>query len=214
MQRCTAELHSCVHYVPDSVDRRHFRLSKPLNDFNRRPLRAIWSGAPNKVDELLPILPLLHERKIPLTVITSADHLPAFTRRALSLVRIPYRFVPWRYASFPQRILDGEICLVYRSVDNTYNQGHSFYKIAVFMAQGVPVLASPVPSYAEVIRDGENGRIVAENGVEAWGAEIDEINADRTRLVEWSQRSVAAIEPYATQQVVEQYVQLFQTVCG
>lgn len=210
----TAQVHEAVHYIPDSIDFRHFHFTKAAEDFDRQPLRAIWSGAPNKVDELTPILPLLRARRMPLTVITSSGHLPTYVRHALGRGGLPYRVALWRYASFPKRILEGEICLVHRAVDNSYNQGHSFYKVAVFMAEGVPALASPVPSYAEIIQDRENGGIIADNSVDAWGAALDAILADRNLLAEWSRKSVATVAPYSAQRVAEQYLQLFEKVCA
>src|SRR5690606_18146179 len=111
----------------DSIDQRHFRYVKPETDFHRPTLRAIWSGAPNKVVELAPILPLLRRHGFPLTIITSKRHLPEYLRHLVRDWRLPYRFLLWDYLSFPRQILQGELCVAYRPTDNTYNQGHSFF---------------------------------------------------------------------------------------
>ena len=150
------EFHPTVEYVPDSIDARHFSLRKNLQDFSRPRLRAIWSGVSVKARELEPILPLLAERDIELVVLSDRRQRLRLGGRAWRR-GYPQRFMRWDYQTFPSQILEGDFCLVYRVVDNTYNSGHSLFKIGVFLAQGVPAIASPVPSYREVLADGEAG---------------------------------------------------------
>jgi len=77
------EFASWVEYLPDSINRRHFYHTKLVENFYQPKLRAIWSGIATKAGELDPILPLLRERNISLTIISNQ-------KPALS---IPYRFL-------------------------------------------------------------------------------------------------------------------------
>ena len=196
-----AEHHPRAVYLSDSIDMRHFRLAKDPGDFRRPHLRAIFSGVTQKSRELEPILPLLQRRGIPLTVISNG-------RPELST---PYSFVQWSYESFPHDILSGEICLTCRPVDNPYNRGHSLFKIGVFMSQGVPAIASPLPSYQEIIREGTGGRLC--DSAAAWEEALDSVLEDRELLVRWSQEARSNLAEYATDRMIEGYLELFKTLC-
>jgi glycosyltransferase involved in cell wall biosynthesis len=123
---------------------------------------------------------------------------------------IPFEFVRWRHATAPHDLLRGDVCIAPRDVDNAYNRGHSFFRIGVFLAQGVPVLAGPVPSYAEVLRPNDNGLVCAT--AEEWNAALDSLLEDRDRLARWSPAAVAAMAPYSTDAIAVRYAALFHSL--
>lgn len=193
--------HPWVVYLPDSIDIRHFCFGKPKSDFVRKQLRAIWSGISPKARELEPLLPLLHRHGIPLVVITNQ-------KPSLSM---DYHFRRWSYKDFPHQLLEGEICVAPRRVDNPYDLGHSLYKIGIFMSQGVPAIASPVPSYAEVLKDGRGGMLC--HTIEEWDKALDIALQERDALLIWSEQAKEVMRPYHTNHVADQYVSLFQELC-
>ena len=202
-----AERHARAVYLPDSVNPEHFRYVKPRGDFFRERLRAIWSGYAAKAGELAPLLPLLRERGIDLAIVSEkAPRLtvPGFLFRR----RFGFGYVPWRYATFPESILRGELCLGSRALDTSYNLGHSIFKIGVFMAQGVPALASPVPSYAELLGDGSGGRLCVTQ--DDWVDALDAVTRDRELLAAWSEGARAKAGPFLTPVVAERYANLFR----
>jgi glycosyltransferase involved in cell wall biosynthesis len=203
------EYHGTVEYIPESIDRRHFTEAKSSDDFDKNTLTAIWSGWSNKARELEPVAPLLTERGIDLVLVT--DRRPRF-REARPGRRGRVRYRRWRYQSFPRQIVEGDVCLSHRNVDNPYNRGHSLFKIAVFMAEGVPALASPVPSYFELIGDGRGGRICRSRA--DWEQALDLIRSDRSVLRRWSEQAREAAVPFHTDQVVAKYVELFGRLAG
>ncbi|MBN2288683.1 MAG: hypothetical protein JXQ83_05075 [Candidatus Glassbacteria bacterium] len=200
--------HQRVEYLPDSIDLNHFRLVKDEKDFSRRRLRAVWCGQITKAGDLEPVLPLIKRKKIALTVISNSKPDLRIQSRLFRTRKFPYCYRPWRYETFPEDILQGEICLTYRETDTTYNLGHSFFKIGVFMAQGVPAIASPVPSYRELMDDRQCGRIC--RTVEEWEQALDEILADRDMLRQWSSRSREIMNDYSTEKIAGRYLRLFK----
>jgi glycosyltransferase involved in cell wall biosynthesis len=188
-----------VAYLPDSVDAAHFALRKRHGP--GAPPVAIWCGVSVKAAELEPVLPRLDKRGIPLVIVSDA-------RPSLS---IPFEFVRWRHAGAPRDLLRGDVCIAPRDVDNAYNRGHSFFRIGVFLAQGVPVLAGPVPSYAEVLRPGDNGLVCATG--DEWEAALDALQDDRGRLARWSGAAVAAMAPYSTEALAARYAAVFRALC-
>ena len=197
-----SEFHPRAVYLPESIDRRHFRFEKALSDFDRPVLTAVWSGQPSKAAELADLYPLLTHRDIPLVVISEKrPPLPG-----------PYIYVPWSYHTFPLAILKGDLCVSPRRTDNPYDRGHSHFKIGVFMAQGVPALASPLLSYIEVIEKTGGGRIC--DSESAWEAALDEVLEDRQMLKKWSQDTCQGMLSYSTASIAEKYIQLFESLCA
>jgi len=199
--RRASDFHPRAVYLPDSIDNRHFKFRKPEHDFRRVELRAIWSGVSSKANELESILPLLYRHGIPLVVIS--DQKPRLS--------IDYRFVRWSYKTFPRRILDGEICVAPRRVDNPYDRGHSLFKIGIFMAEGVPAIASPVPSYTEVIDDGKAGVLCQSQ--EEWEEALRVAKNEQDILTAWSGQASEKMKRYYTEYIAEQYMALFKELC-
>ena len=193
-----SNFHNNVFYLPDSVDRRHFSLTKSNRDFTRSAPRAVWSGVASKAIELNGLGAMLGQRKIPLIIISERP----------PDLQYPYSFVRWSYRLFPKSILQGDLCISPRRTDNPYDLGHSIFKIGVFLAQGVPALAAPIPSYIELLGDGQCGQICASQ--EEWSDVLDRVLANRKLLEEWSLAGRARMQKYATVYVAEQYIQLFQ----
>ena len=195
-----SDFHDKVIYIPDSINHRHFSMRKREKDFLKRCPRAIWSGYALKAEELQTILPILHRKDIPLIII--AERKPKLDW--------PFKFVRWRYNHFPRQLLRGEFCVAPRRLDNPYNLGHSLFKVGVFMAQGVPVLASPVPSYLDIIGNSKPG-VICESAND-WEKVIDSILYDRHMLLEWSRQSIDIMQKYHTDQIVNRYLELFYQI--
>jgi len=199
--------HPNVHYLPDSVDLSHFNRLKTPDDFLRGQLCAIWSGQWDKAVELRPILGDLKKRNIRLKLITNKQFRLS---SHWGLLRYSYDYVKWRYETFPDEILGGEICVSYRETDTPYNRGHSFFKIGTFLAQGVPCLASEVPSYVELLADGYCGCICRTR--EEWNNALDMLMEDRSVLQRWSANAIERMRQYSTENVAARYDTLFKSL--
>jgi hypothetical protein len=194
------ECHHHVEYLPDSVDRRHF--SRTRRPELRGPLTAIWCGYSVKAVELEPVLAQLDKRGVGLVIVSDA-------RPTLS---IPFTFVRWRHARAPEDLLRGDFAIAPRDLDVAYNRGHSFFRIGVFLAQGVPVVAGPVPSYAEVLTPEVDGLLCSTDS--EWEAALDRIVAAPACLSKWSAAAVSAMEPYWTETVSQRYAAFLRAMAG
>jgi len=197
------QFHPVVEYFPDSIDTNHFCHRKSAEEFSESGLRVIWSGVSVKARELEPVLPLLEQRDMELVIISERSRRLSLPGR-LWRRSFPHRFIRWDYETFPLRMLEGDLCIAYRPVDNPYNQGHSLFKIGVFMAQGVPAIASPVPSYDAVLAAGKAGRIC--HSMSEWEAVLDQVLGQRTLLGQWSNEARKAMEPYSTDSIAKRYL--------
>ncbi len=194
--------HPRVELLPDSVDRAHFRFTKrydrPARWWRRAgPPVAVWCGTAVKAPEMEPWIALLAKRSIPLLVIS--ERRPALSAR--------FRYVRWRHASVPRDLLRGDFSIAPRELDTPYNHGHSHFKIGMFMAEGVPAIASPVPSYRDVLVPEQGGLIC--DGPGEWEEALDRIVAEPALLARWSPQAARAMEPYHTAAVARDYARLF-----
>lgn len=196
------QFHPRVTYLPESVNREHFRYDKTYDAtgkwFAPRPVTAAWCGYAVKARELEPFLPLFAARKIPLVIISER-------RPSLS---VPFQFIRWRYASLPRNLLRGDFCIAPRQLDAPYNLGHSVFKIGLFLAEGVPALASPVPSYREVLIPERTGLLC--ESLRDWENALDRVREDRDVLRRWSAEARDVMRPYLTEEVARRYAELFR----
>lgn len=73
------------------------------------------------------------------------------------------RFVPWDLKTVFHEIIQHDLAVIPCRLDSTYALAKSANRLTMFMALGMPVIASPVPAYQEIIRDGKNGFLAASN---------------------------------------------------
>ena len=176
-----ARQHANVAWVADNVEMRLAPAWRAWRRTGKLPL--LWSGEAAKLFELLAIESALRRvaGEVRLVLVTSAltalERWPAAQRARLEalLARVEHEIIAFR--SIPQlfRIYaSGGLFIAPRHLDNTYNMGHTEWKITLPMACGRGVLASPVPSYADVARrGGGRGVRLCASGAE-WDAALGE----------------------------------------
>jgi glycosyltransferase involved in cell wall biosynthesis len=197
IQRRAERHNSHVHYIPDSVNQDHFSFRKSPDSFSKERLNLVWSGHSEKAAYIDSVAENLSDLPVTFTVISNKP----------PKLKTPHRFVQWHYKRFPRDIVKGDICISPRILDNSYDKGHSNFKILVFLAQGIPVLASPQESYAEVVQNHYNGFICQNFG--DWKRWVKYLIENRHVLDEMSQNAVASASPYLTMNIVSSYSKLF-----
>ncbi len=155
------------------------------SDWNPQPgarLPLLWSGEAVKLFELLRIEPVLRrfQGAIQLRLVTgnldalSQIHEPWQNRLRRLLTELncevmPFQDIPALLALYDQ----GGVCISPRFLDNSYNMGHTEWKISLAMARGRVTLASPQPSYCDVYeRAGGQGVRIC-NKEEEWENVLD-----------------------------------------
>ena len=200
--------HPRAVYFPDTMDRAHFRERKTYPLRWDKPPTAIWCGYGVKAWCLDAILPALARHEMPLIVI--ANERPASWRtmkRALGQVE----YVRWRYETLPKHLLWGDVCVSPRDFEGdfrSYDLGHSCFKIGIFLAQGIPALASRVPSYREVLHEDKTGLFC--DTPEDWDAALARVCGDPRALAAWGEAAVDVMRPHWTENVAPGYAKLFR----
>jgi glycosyltransferase involved in cell wall biosynthesis len=155
-----------VRWIPDNVDLDRVPEYRPWR-IGGGPLRILWSGESIKLFEFLAIENVLRKyaSKIELVLVTnslsSLDRWQSqYRERFNSLLRdVPHRTIPYRSITDLFDVYSqGGVLVSPRFLDNSYNLGHTEWKITLGMACGRMALCSPVPSYLDVaVRSGGSG---------------------------------------------------------
>lgn len=149
-----SQVHKSVHFINDAVEDRFLKYTKKHNKVWKREqsedFYLVYCGYSNKAHELNLIKDVLTELRerylISLLYITDKD--PG------NFIGIPYKFVKFDYEHLPIQLMQGDIKLAPRNLNRVYNKGHSVIKIAYPMSVGLPVVASPTPSYISYLQEG------------------------------------------------------------
>ncbi len=184
--------HPNVIFISDSVDRKHFSKQKYYQDNSQNPLHLGWSGVSVKSRSLEIFKPWIVNNKTSLLIIS--DKPPK--------LNVPYEFRKWAYKRFPEDIISCDICVAPRIIiDEKYDSGHSLFKIGVFMAEGVPVLASPIPSYELLLKNDKGGHIC--KTLDEWNEYIEKCLKNIELLKKWSSEAKEVIKPYLTENIAK-----------
>ena len=214
--------HPSVRWIPDNVD---LRRAPPRRAWSRTgKLDLLWSGEAMKLFELLCIEEVLREfaGHIRLTLVTN------------SLTALDRWFEPWKgrleklLASVEHTIMPfrsvGELLKIYarggvfispRFLDNTYNLGHTEWKITLPMACGRVALGSALPSYLDVAeRSGGRGLRVCREAAE-WRENLDAILSGRFDFEsEENAARVVIARHYSTPVIATAHRQFMEEICG
>lgn len=156
------------------------------------PLRIGWVGSSGNAPSLEPIHAALaavaRHHDVVLSVISDRPH---------DVPGCPVEHVPWTLEGQGAALARLDVGIMPLQ-DNAWNRGKCSYKLLQYMAAGVPAVGSPVGMNAEVIVDGENGRLPRGRG--EWIEVLDELLGDageRARLGAAGRATVEARFSYA-----------------
>ncbi len=127
--------------IEENINRKYFKKRKVLKT---TPDTLIWSGFSVKAKEILTIKDVLENlsKKYNLKLIIIAEKNPK-----LKINNLKIEYLKYNEKKITSQLLKGDIFIAPRNLNEKYNLGHSFTKIGVAMAMGIPVVASPIPSY-------------------------------------------------------------------
>lgn len=135
--------HKEIVTIEENINKKYFKKCKKI--FNKE-VKFIWSGYSPKIKDLLFIKNILsslaENYNIELIVISNSWE-------EISINGVKIKFVRYNEKKIVKQLLEGDIFLAPRDLLRDYNLGHTFTKIGVAMALGIPVIASAVPSYLE-----------------------------------------------------------------
>lgn len=140
--------------IEESLHEAYFSKRKKIGEIKN----FIWCGHTPKAKDILLIKDALHRlyKEFSFSIILVTDENPKIT-----IGNIPVKFIPINKKRLADDLLMGDCFLAPRNLEDSYNLGHAFTKIGIPMALGIPVVASPIPSYV-------NSPAIPCNSIEEW----------------------------------------------
>ena len=187
-----------IDVIEESIDQRYFKKSK--KSFHK-VLNLAWSGYSVKAAELLLIEDVLKElrKEFQFNLLLICEKNPDLKIKGINI-----SFEKYNYEQIADQLLKGDIFLAPRSLNDSYNFAHTFTKIGTGMAVGLPVLASPIPSYRR------SPAILCKNKQE-WKYSFIKLFTNSFLLYTLSQRGREYVKKYYSVNAIKsKYTKLFQ----
>jgi glycosyltransferase involved in cell wall biosynthesis/predicted SAM-dependent methyltransferase len=155
-------------------------------------LRAVWCGMGGNAKNCDFLRPILEELDMELVIISEWDSADK----------------KWGLDTWLADHADADICICPADVQN--QPAKSNVKVTQAMALGLPVVASPLPAYREIIRHGENGFLAGTEG--EWREALEELR-DEERRKTVSKEGEKTVGRYSIEKIGEQWLALLKDLC-
>lgn len=187
LQQVATKYADKVFWIPDCVEDDFIRERKVWKPEKRGPLPLLWSGEAVKLFDLLQIESVLYSLRDTIRLVLITNSLDALDRihqpwrerlhrllTALNCEILPFSGLPGLMEVYAK----GGVFISPRFLDNSYNMGHTEWKITLAMAQGRMALCSPQPSYKDVAKRSNGKGIRLCHNDDDWLAAFEEIMAE------------------------------------
>lgn len=134
------QFHEKVRIVYESVPEEYFCAKKIHEEKN--PVTLVYCGYSHKAKDTLVIKHVLEE-----FIKNGSCELLYLCEKDPQIDGLPYRFVQYDQSRIQEQLLMGDIAIAPRKMEGIDKLSHSFTKVALTGAVGLPTVASPIPSY-------------------------------------------------------------------
>lgn len=199
---CSRYNHNIV-FIPDNINLNLFRGGK-IHD-HKEKINVIWSGVAKKAYHFNVIENVLirFRNKIKLTIVSDEFYFPEVIERLKRTIEVD--IVKFEYKKYPKLLLQGDIIVSPKLINNSYEIGHSEYKITLGMAQGLPVIASPQQSYIEALENSSAGFICKDEG--EWLFAFEELlNSPELRQIKGTSGRDIVVRRYSSPIIAMDYL--------
>ena len=218
--RQAARFHDgCVKWIPDNVETDSIPVMRKRAKSKR--LRLAWCGESMKLFEFLVVENVLREvaQHIELVIVTNAAASQVRWRGGYAN-RLKKLFTELRVEMIRYTGLDAlfevynnaDIVVAPRFLDNSYNLGHSEWKISLGLSCGCPALVSAVPSYVDVAERSSEKVVTLCAAAEDWHKSINRLLIDGVdHNVRQSARQVVT-DHYSSRVIANEHVKLWAEI--
>lgn len=206
LQSIISEFNPNVTWIPDNVNLSIFHGQRQHLD--KTPITLVWSGVAQKAHHLLEIKDALRAtNNIELVLVSNAP--PSILAELAEVV--PCRYIAYTNKKYAQTLLESDIIISPRRLNNGYVMGHTEYKITLGMALGLPAIASPQQSYKEAINH-LGGGFIAEHA-KMWVDSLTHLTTQTQVRAEMGAKARQTVrEHYSTPVVAQRYLDLIENL--
>ncbi len=201
-----------VAWVPDNVDvLKQFPGLKKHTE--KEKLTLVWSGQAKKAFhvELIEDYLYSYSEKIKLLFVTNKEcagnALPKVIHRIKKKLHCEVRM--WNLSRYPSDLLEADVIISPKILNNGYEMGHSEYKITLGMSQRLPAIASNQQSYIDAF-DGMQAGFICKNRND-WHKAFECLLKSATTRQEMGDIARECVEKrYSIEVVSRQYLDVFK----
>ncbi len=198
LKEIAEKYHPDVRYIPEHISTIGSYSPKTLSS----PTKLLYCGYAVKANDVLLIENVLDEllREYNLEFIFVCDYNPS--------IKLPVKasFVKYEQKTLSEILRQGDIKIAPRRLDNSYDLGHSFTKIGYPMSVGLPVVASPVPSY-------EKSPALLAIANEDWLNHLRFLINNPTEYSMLSEKGIAFVKDnFSLKKIGDMYIKLFEGI--
>ena len=121
-----------------------------------------------------------------------------------------------KYVIFHNWAEPSKIPSYYKSADIcVFPSRHEGFGIVILeaMASGIPVIASDIPSFREIVSDGIDGRLFKSQDVDSLSKEVVALYRDPIIRKELTHNALNKVTKYGWEKIAEKYISLYKHLC-
>lgn len=194
------KIFSNVETIPEIISNQFFTIKKKHT--KKEKINLLYVGYAIKAKEL----ELIKNEIEKLNKIYDVNLILICERKPEVNIKIRKKFVKYDQSRLHYDMIKGDIFLNPRDLSNPYNLGHSFTKIGYPMSIGIPVLASPVPSYLK------SPVILCKNNSD-WFNKIERLINDYELRNDLSKKGIEYCKQnFSTKVIIDKYIEIFKRI--
>lgn len=179
--------------IPENISGKFFKQRKTHG--KKEAVKLLYIGYSVKASEILLINDVLEGlgKKYKLQVYFICDKDPRIKFENMSS-----KFIRYDQNKIHLQLMEGDIKVSPRNLEDPYNRGHSFTKIGYPMAVGIPVIASPIDSY-------KNSPAILCTSKEEWRTNLERLITHDEYREELSIKGVEYCRSFLLQRIGKKY---------
>lgn len=182
-----------VIYIPEGISPLVLKKRKTCNQ--RKQISITYCGYADKAKDVLTIETVLNR----ICAKNNNCKIILICEKDPKLFGINYQYIKYNQKIIINQIMLSDIFIAPRSMDNIERSSHSLAKITLPMALGIPVVASPIPSYIDT-------PVVLCSNESEWEIALNELiqNDEKRKLIETKEREYTK-ENLVLSRIVKEY---------
>ena len=179
--------------IPENINKIFF--GKRKMHIKKEVIKLLYVGYSVKASEILLIKDVLEElgKRYKLQMLFICDKNPG-----IKFENLESKFIKYKQNRIHLQLMEGDIKIAPRDLEDPYNRTHSFTKIGYPMAAGIPVIASPVDSY-------KSSPAILCSSKEEWGTNLEKLITDHEYGEKLSKKGVEYCKNFSLQKIGKNY---------
>ena len=179
--------------IPENINEKFFETRKTHR--KKEAIKLLYVGYSVKASEILLIKDIVEElgKRYKVQMLFICDKNPK-----IEFENLQTQFIKYMQNRIRLPLMEGDIKIAPRDLEDPYNRAHSFTKIGYPMAVGIPVIASPVDSY-------KNSPAILCISKEEWETNLEKLITDHEYREELSIKGVEYCKNFSLQKIGKIY---------